>query len=1111
MSNFAFLQTSWPVLARNACLAEQYITSDPNAALFKMRIVSEKLLDLVLVALAIEVDDSLSQHEKIHILRKAGLNPAIPNLFDIVRKLGNKASHEGHDDREDAKKCLLSIYKLSAWFYAKVTGDRSLFPLTFNWSLLKKQSATAIKATETASAKDIEALQAAHQEEIDQLKRQLAANPPDRQQAEEAVAVVTNTLGLTEDETRRELIDIMLQAAGWNTDNKHQVQREYAVAPFPAKSGTGRADYVLWDKKGQPIAVIEAKKTATDALAGQHQGKLYADALEQMHGVRPVIFYTNGHEIFIWDDRYSAPRQIWGFYTLGDLEYLFFQHTHKQPLSVVTIDGSIAGRPYQIEGIKRVYEKFDSGGRKALLVMATGCGKTRTVIALTKGMMTAGWAKRVLFLADRDELVKQAQEQKNSFKVFMPEAVSTRITGVNADNRESSLYFATYQTMIRYFNEFSVGFFDLIICDESHRSIYQTYRDIIGYFDAHIVGLTATPVDYINRNTFTLFACASGDPTFYYPYEEACNHQPPYLLRYKALDATTKILRQGIKWDNLTEEQKLQIEENGLDETQIHFDKEALEEFVTNKDTNRFILQTLMTQGVRVGDDIGKTIIFARNINHAKLLITLFDEELYPQYNGKLAAIIHSEIKNKDDLLTDFKEKDRPRIAISVDMLDTGIDVPEVVNLVFAKPVYSKVKFMQMLGRGTRLCSDLFGKGRPKEYFMVLDHWKNFDFFDIKPDGIVPSQTKSALQMRLELRMQILQALTQQGMTAKQADLVAAIRADIDALPRTSVEVRKHWQTLEWLKLDQTWTAISDELTTKLKTEVAPLMQWIDAEGQKDALWFDNQMYRMQLLTMKRDPKREEHIATIVYELSRLRLNLNQFNSIRDYCLELMNPDFWRQADYGAIEQARQTLRDYLKYRGDRPGKPFLQLDIADTEQQVSKIKEATASFTANMDAYEERVKKALEAQLDMQLVIQKIRRGQTVTAQDIDTIYAIFQSGQVEFTLAELSQTTQVKQSDLVGLLRQFVGIDVEELDNRFSQFIQAHSGKMSAMQIKTLEMIKNDIIKHKGISFAALYEPPYTTRSQNGIDGIFGGKITPEVFALITPYKVELEEQHA
>lgn len=1110
MSNFAFLNKRWPILSDNARLAEQYITSDPNAALFKMRIFSEKLMDLILVALNINVDDGLSQHEKIQILRRSKTSSAIPDLFDIVRKIGNKAAHDGHNDLEDAKKCLLSIYKLSAWFYAKVTGDKSLFPLTFNWSLIKKQSVAKIQVNEAAYVKEIEALKEAYQQELDKLKKKLVENPPDQQQAAEAVAVVTNTLGLTEEQTRRELIDVMIKQAGWNTNNKLQVKREYQVAPFPNKSGKGRADYVLWDKKGQPIAVIEAKKTATDAIVGRHQGKLYADALEAMKGVRPVIFYTNGHEIFIWDDRYSAPRQIWGFYTLGDLEYLFFQHKHKQPLSTVTIDGSIAGRPYQIEGIKRVYEKFDNGGRKALLVMATGCGKTRTVIALTKGMMQAQWAKRVLFLADRDELVKQAKEQKNSFKVFMPEATSTRITGANADNRESSLYFATYQAMIRYYTEFSVGFFDLIICDESHRSIYQTYRDIIEYFDAHIIGLTATPVGYINRNTFTLFACPDGDPTFYYPYEEACDHLPPYLLRYKALDATTKILRQGIKWDNLTEEQKQQIEENGLDETQINFDKEALEEFVTNKDTNRFILQTLMTKGIRVGDDIGKTIIFARNINHAKLLLQLFDE-LYPQYNGKLAAVIHSKIENKEDLLNDFKEKDRPRIAISVDMLDTGIDVPEVVNLVFAKPVYSKVKFMQMLGRGTRLCPDLFTKGQPKEYFMVLDHWKNFEFFDIKPDGNLPSQSKTALQMRLELRVQMLQTLGQKGMTDKQSDLVAGIRQDLEALPATSVEVRKNWRTLEWLKLDQTWNILTNELTTKLKNEVAPLMQWVDVEGQKDALWFDNQMYRLQLLKLKDDPKLDEHIGNIVYELSRLRLNLNQFNSIRDYVLECMQPDFWCKADYNEIEKARQTLRDYMKYRGDKPGKPFLKLDIIDTERQVFKIKEATASYTVNMDPYEERVKKTLEAQLDMQLAIQKIRRGQLLTPQDIDTIYQIFNSGRVEFTLVELAQTTHIKQSDLVGLLRQFVGVDVEELDNRFSQFIQSYSGKMSAMQIKTLEMIKNDIIKYKGISFASLYEPPYTARSQSGIDGIFGGKITPEVFALITPYKVELEEKHA
>jgi type I restriction enzyme R subunit len=1110
MSNFTFLNEKWPILAENARLAETYIISDPNAAMFKMRIFSEKLIDLILVVLKIDTDYGASQHDKIQLLRKTKVNSAIPDLFDIVRRLGNKAAHDGYNDQEDAKRSLLSIYKLSAWFYAKVTGDKSLFPLIFNWSLLQSKLSIKMKIDEDTYTKEIEVLKQAHQQEIEELKKKLAITSLDPQKIEDAVVVVTNSLGLTEAETRKELIDIMLKEAGWDIDNRDQVKLEHPLDGFPNKSGKGRADYVLWDKKRNPIAVIEAKKTATDAVTGRHQAKLYADCIEKKYSVRPVIFYTNGHEIFIWDDQHSAPRQIWGFYTLDDLEYLMFQHKSRKALSTVTIDGTIAGRPYQIQGIKQVYEKFDHGGRKALLVMATGCGKTRTVIALTKGMMNAQCAKRILFLADRDELVRQAKEQKNSFKTFMPDTPSTRITGANADNRESSLYFATYQTMIHHYHNYSVGFFDMVICDESHRSIYQTYRDILQYFDAHIIGLTATPVDYINRNTFNIFECPAGDPTYYYAYEEACDHIPPYLLRYKALDATTKFLRQGIKWENLTEEQKTQLEEDGIDESQINFDKEVLEEYVTNKDTNRFILRTLMTKGIRVGDDIGKTILFAKNINHAKLLIELFDE-MYPQYYGHLAAIIHSKITNKDDLLNDFKEKDRPRIAISVDMLDTGIDVPEIVNLVFAKPIYSKVKFMQMLGRGTRLCFDLFDKGKNKEYFMVIDHWKNFEFFDIEPDGKLPTQSKSALQMRLELRTQLIQIVKEKGLADKQADLIADIRKDINALPQKSVEVRRNWKTLEWLKVGQAWNAINDDLITKLNTEVSPLMQWVDSQGQKDALWFDNQMYRMQLYKLNNDPRLGEHIVNLVHEFSRLRLNLNQFNGIREYVIELIQPTYWENIDYDGIERARQTLRDYMKYRGEKPGSPFLKLDLNDTDHQFSKVKDATASYTANMDPYEERVKQVLEELMEMQLVIQKIRRGQILTAQDIDAIYSIFGSGQISFSLADLSQSTHVKQSDLIGLLRKFVGVDVDELDRRFSQFIQQYSGKISALQISILEIIKKDIIKNKGISFASLYEPPYTSSNQNGIHGIFAGKMADEVFALIAPYKVELEEKHA
>ncbi|WP_372997004.1 DEAD/DEAH box helicase family protein [Lutispora sp.] len=1109
-SNFDFLKERWPTLARNGRLAERYLYSDTNSALFKMRLFSEELIDLLFVALKLDTVVGGTQIEKIKMLNQSNkVQPAVIDLLHIVRKIGNKAAHENYGDLKDAAECMKSIFKLSCWFYVKVTGDRTALP-EFKWpeKPSKKEKAPVIDIEEYR--KEIDELKKKHLEEIEELKKQLQTAAPNPEKVEREIEIVTNDLGLTEAETRKKLIDILLRDAGWNIDDSEQVKLEYEVSYFPNKNGKGYADYVLWDKKGKPIAVIEAKKTSRDAEVGKHQAKLYADSLEKMYGVRPVIYYTNGHEIYMWDDNYSEPRQVWGFYTLDDLEYLMFQHKSRKTLSNVEIDNSIVERAYQIEGIKRVFEKFENGRRRALMVMATGTGKTRTVIALTRAMMQANWVKRVLFLADRDELVKQAKEQKNSYKVFMPEVPSTRITSANAEVREVNLYFATYQTMINHYDRFSIGFFDLIICDESHRSIYNTYRDILEYFDAYFIGLTATPVNFINRNTFNLFSCDDGDPTFYYSFDDACDHKPPYLLRPKKIDATTDFLRRGIKWSNLTEEQRRQLEEEGYDENQIEFDKKELEEFVTNEDTNRFILENLMNNGIKVGDSIGKTIIFAKNIRHAKLLIELFDE-MYPQYNGSLAAVIHSQIEKKEDLLNNFKEAERPRIAISVDMLDTGVDVPEVVNLVFAKPIYSKVKFLQMIGRGTRLCPDLFGKGKDKECFMIFDHWKNFEFFDEKPDGIIPAVTKTSIQIRFERRIELLKIFSQKKDKSKQDEMIRLIRQDIANLPEKSVAVRKQWKTIEWLKLDQTWVVVNQSLIDRLLKEVAPLMQWIDSEDDKTAIWFDNQMYKMQIYKINGDTRLPNHVNSVIYDLAMLRLNLNHFDGIRDYVKSLINETVWYKASYEDVENTRLTLRNLMKYRtANEPG-AFVRLDLKDGGRIIREINETYSTTSSDMEPYEERVRTVLEKELNMQLVIRKIRRGESLTKQDIDTVYEIFNSGKVGFTLDELSKNAHVKKKDLVGLLRKFVGVDEKELNVRFGEFVRIHNKQLSATQMKIIEMIKNDIIRNRGISFASLYEPPYTNINHDGFDGIFKGKISEEVIELIKPYKVELEERHA
>lgn len=837
-----------------------------------------------------------------------------------------------------------------------------------------------------------------------------------------------------------------------------------------------------------------------DCIIGRQQAVEYANTIERDYGVRPIVFYTNGYEIYIWDDMYSEPRQIWGFYTLEDLEELFFKHKYMKDLNKVEIDKSIAGRPYQIEGIKRVYERFTNGHRKALLVMATGTGKTRTVIALTKGMMEANWTKRILFLADRDELVKQAKEDKNSFKTFMPEQISCRFTGKNSEDRESTLYFSTYQTMINYYSKFSVGFFDLIICDESHRSIYKVYRDILEYFDAHIIGLTATPIDFIERNTFDLFNCDTEDPTFNFSVDAAWNHIPPFLIEPRVIDATTDFLRKGIRYSQMTDEQRQQVEEEGYDGDEIEYSKNELEKKITNKDTNRYILKTLMTKGIKVGDHLGKTIIFAKTKNHANLLDSLFNE-MYPQYKGKMTAVIYSGIKDKERLIEDFKNEYFPRIAISVDLLDTGIDVPEIVNLVFAKPIYSKVKFWQMIGRGTRRCDNLFGNGFDKTEFAIFDCYKNFEFFEMNPKGFIPKPQKTSMQVRFELMCKLLEIYKAKNENNICNEFAEKLKKDIYELPEKSIEIKKNRKKIEQVKKEEYWNHLSGDFIKKLKLEIAPLIQWIEAKENSDAIAFDNSIYRiLQYFETNDKDSLVREINDTMAALARLKLNLNQFDGKREIVKSLLELSGWENLSYERLEQIRRDLRDLMKHKGATAG-TFIVFDIKDTGGVVKEISAGSVLYGSNMEPYEKRVKLAIESKLSDQLVIHKIRKGEKLNESELESIYSIFGENFV-YSIDELSTNTSIDKEDIVSIIRKFIGVDELELNKRFEEFIQKHHNKMNSTQIKTLEIIKNHIAKNKGISFAALFAPPYTSFNPNGVDGIFG-RMADEVFDLIAPFK--------
>ncbi|MCA2979483.1 MAG: DEAD/DEAH box helicase family protein, partial [Myxococcaceae bacterium] len=725
--NFEFLRLKRAVLADLAGFAESYTHSDPASALIKLRGFVEQVVEAIYQGyrLRAPLSDNLNDRMNTEEFRQSVPEVVLQKLH-AVRIAGNHAAHPRRPITSVAAlDGLFQSFEIAQWFHLQISrGTPRDFPRysppppDLNTNGKAKE---ALEKLRLAEAK-YEAMLAALEEER---KKREAAEQVAAQSSVELEKLkaegqdVAQSLSFNETTTRRRLIDQMLVDAGWdvgtNANNTEEVHQEVQVSSMPTPSGEGYCDYVLYGNDGKPLAVIEAKKTAKDARIGGEQARVYAKCLEKETGQRPVVFFTNGFDVFIWDDAQGFPyRKIHGFYSKDSLEYLLHQRTNKKPLATVAPNLAIADRMYQLEAIKRVSERFTGNFRKALLVQATGTGKTRVAVSLCELLMRAGWVKRILFLCDRRELRKQADRV---FKEFMPGEPRVIVSRATSSKRDQRIYLATYPAMMECFEEFDVGFFDLIIADESHRSIYKKYQSLFRYFDALQVGLTATPVRFIERNTYDLFGCEDRDPTASFGFEDAITSSPPYLVPFRVRSFSSKFREQGVKYTQMSDEQKDQAEDQDPAATLINYEADDVDISVMNKPTTRFIWQKLMEEGIReeTGTHVGKTIVFARNHNHAVHMAEVF-HEYYPQYGSSFCRVIDNQEKYAEDLIDNFKSNDPGRkdplvIAISVDMLDTGIDVPEVVNLVFAKPIKSYVKFWQMIGRGTRLSKGLFGPG----------------------------------------------------------------------------------------------------------------------------------------------------------------------------------------------------------------------------------------------------------------------------------------------------------------------------------------------------------------------------------------------------------------
>lgn len=1122
--NFEPLRAVYPELANMGGHAEHYAHSDPESALVKLRNFAERLVDHVYARLKLA---RAPQSNFSDLLQNGSFQMVADKLvldkLHLLRRLGNRGAHGEDVNAADAVRCVREAWQLARWLHVTFLGgqvqdfsdfkDPPVEGIDSKAEIKRKAKALAEENTlkEARLKAALEELAALRAEDGKRQTTQAAPAAPPSQalllEKAQAASAATAQLHFAEDNTRKWLIDRDLRMAGWDVPaglaSNELVGQEVEVLHQPTATTKGYCDYVLWDDNGKPLAVVEAKKTTVDARQGQRQAELYADGLEKMHGQRPMIFFTNGHDIWVWDDAAGyPPRAVYGFFSKDTLQYrVSFQRRERLDILKIRPDPVIAGRFYQIESITRVAERFSARHRKALIVQATGSGKTRVAISLAKLLIEARWAKRVLFLCDRKELRKQA---KNAFNDFVTEPIYVIGQPNDIGKLDARIYIGIYQGLINDYETFDVGFFDLVIADESHRSIYNLYGDLFKYFDALQIGLTATPVEMVSRSTCQLFGCDYKLPTANYPLEQAI--ADGNLVPFKVVAHTTKFLREGIKAKHLTDEQIAALEDQGIDPNTLDFDAKEIDEAVFNKDTNRIILRNLMDNGIRdaEGQLPGKSIVFARNIDHARLLSSLFDE-MYPQFAGKLCRVIHSQEPRAEDLIDQFKGNNELRIAISVDMLDTGIDVPEIVNLVFAKPVKSKVKFWQMIGRGTRLCKNLFGQGLDKTEFLIFDHWANFAFHDLNAEEAEPSTAKPLTQRRYEARIDLAaRALVRSDIPAFDA-IAVLLQKDAAALPDGAISVRERWQAVQQArdaKLVHQFAPVTRQILLEL---VAPLMSSLDVRGQGDALRWDLLLGRAQAAAIDAPGAVNPHRADVVAWIDRLPPHLNPVRAKAAELKALRADAFWQAADFAALDAMREALRDVI-HLAEPPSPPpppplVTRLDIREDTGEFEVTIRPTRIKSVDYGIYRKAVQSVLEPLFDTDPVLKKIRRGEPVTDDELDRLNSLLHTLNPDVNLATLREFFPDTAVPLAHILRSIVGHDHEAVEARFTAFAQTHA--LNSMQLRFLALLKEHIRQYGALTPDKLFEPPFTTVHAEGLGGIFpNDKQLDEVVRLVRSF---------
>lgn len=1145
-SNFDFLAPDWPALLAEARRAEAAALGDPRAACFYAR----RTLELV-VAWLFQAEGG--RNGCLRMPYKADLSaflfePSFQQLvgstvhakMDVIRRLGNQAVHNARPvPQQDALNALRELFHVAFWLaqrYARKVSDRPAAGLQFRTELLPPPPSDAIaqasraaqaaaqetlqKQAETLAQKDAqlreaEARNAALDEELARYRAEIAA-------AKAANAAAPAPAHDYDEATTRDLfIDLLLKEAGWTLSDARD--REYEVQGMPNGEGKGYVDYVLWGDDGRPLAIVEAKRTRRSAKEGEQQACLYADCLEKQTGHRPVMYGTNGYEHWMWDDATSPPRAVQGFHTRDELELMAQRRTRRKPLASLPIAPGIVERHYQQRAIRRIAETFERDQhRKALVVMATGAGKTRTVIALVDLLMRAGWVKRVLFLADRVALVNQAV---NAFKAHLPDAAPVNLVTDRAT--EGRVYVSTYPTMMGLINEgagsgqrrFGVGHFDLIVVDEAHRSIYQKYRAIFSYFDALLVGLTATPKDEIDRNTYSLFGLESGVPTDAYGLDDAIAEG--YLAPPRAISVPLRFQREGIRYDDLSEDEKDQWDALEWDdeggEAPDAVGAEAVNQWLFNTDTVDKMLALLMERGHKVagGDRLGKTIVFAKNQQHAEFIAERFNAN-YPQYRGEFARVITFKTEYAQSLIDAFAQKDRaPHIAISVDMLDTGIDVPEVVNLVFFKIVRSKAKFWQMVGRGTRLCKDLYGPEQDKQDFFIFDFCQNLEFFSQELEGSEGALAQPLSQRLFNARLELLglldQRLKTQGVAedtppplvlteeAIRNDIAALLHRTVEGMPLANFVVRLQRRWVETWAQAGAWQAPTAEQLAEVSEHLSGLPTSV-RDDDEDAKRFDALMLGTQLALLRQEPALAR-LQTRVQQLANGLLELANVPSVREHLLlieAIAGEEWWQDVTLPMLEQARRKLRGLIKLI-EKTRRKVVYTDFEDALGEATEVDLPLVASAVDFDRFRAKAQVFLRAH-ENRLALHKLRRNQPLTATDLAELEALLHEAGGSDRYIERARALH---TSLPLFIRSLVGLDRGTATAAFAGLIA--TGTASAGQLQFIEEIVRHLTEHGAMPAERLYESPFTDIHAQGPDGVFDTQRVEQLFKALEQFALQ------